>query len=58
MVPEGPDSGRISEGEEADLLALHGIERLPAHQFIVGGYRYGNLADAVAQARRMEGSGR
>jgi hypothetical protein len=33
-------------------LASHGIERVPADVYLVGGYRYSNLADALAAARR------
>ena len=60
MVSETPDRGKadMPPSEEAELLALHGIERVPADQFLIGGYRYGNLADALAQARRIEGGGR
>ena len=38
----------------AALMARHGIERVPADQFNVDGFRYTNLADALAQARRAE----
>ncbi|HET7709912.1 MAG TPA: hypothetical protein VFK50_10360 [Sphingomicrobium sp.] len=36
---------------EAELAKL-GIERVPAFTYRIGGFRYTNLADAVAQARR------
>ncbi len=55
MVSETPDRGKADMSAieaEAALLARHGIERVPAHHFRVDGYRYANLADAVAQAER------
>jgi hypothetical protein len=38
----------------AALMARHGIARVPADQFHVDGFRYTNLADALAQARRAD----
>lgn len=60
MVSETPDRGKadMSAADEAALLARHGIERVPADQFRVDGYRYGNLADAIAQAERARGRSR
>lgn len=37
---------------EAAMMARYGIVRVPADHFLVGGYRYTSLADAIAQARR------
>lgn len=45
-----------NEGGSAAPLASAeslGIRRLVTETFSVGGYQYTNLADAVAQARRM-----
>ena len=42
----------FGDATEAALLADHGISRVPADRFDVDGYRYTNLADAVAQAMR------
>ena len=33
-------------------LAKLGIERVPGFTYHIGGYRYSNLADALAQAKR------
>ena len=55
MISETPDRGlaSVSAAEaETALLAGHGITRIPAHRFDVDFYRYTNVADAVAQARR------
>ena len=41
-----------AEGNETELMTRHGIVRVPADRFKVDGYSYGNLADALAQARR------
>ena len=40
-----------AEDEEA-MLERNGITRVPAHHYHVDGYRYSNLADALAQVRR------
>jgi hypothetical protein len=34
-------------------LARHGIERVPADAYLVGGYRYSQLADALAASARI-----
>ena len=33
-------------------LDRYGIERIPAHAFLWGGYRYSSARDAVAAAKR------
>jgi hypothetical protein len=38
----------------SDDEARYGIKRVTIHQFETGGYRYSNLADAIAQAKRSE----
>ena len=47
-------SGESGQAGESDvvLMARHGIVRVPADQFHVDGFRYSNLADALAQAKR------
>ena len=37
---------------DRELMERHGIAVVRADQYHVDGYRYTNLADAVAQARR------
>ncbi len=41
-----------TEAEAAELMARHGITRIPADQYHYKSWRYSNLGDAVAQARR------
>lgn len=41
----------LTEAESAEMVQL-GIVRRPIDSFSVGGYRYSNLKDAVAQAKR------
>jgi len=41
-----------SNVEEAEIMTKYGIIRVPADQFRYKVYRYSNLRDAVAQARR------
>lgn len=43
----------VSE-QAAAQMKRYGITRIPAEYFEYGGYRYTNLADAVAQAERSE----
>lgn len=38
--------------EAADELAKYGITRVPNHYYHYKEYRYTNLADAIAQAKR------
>jgi hypothetical protein len=45
-APPGPDAG-------PDELARLGISRVATEHFLVGRYRYGNLADALAEAKRV-----
>lgn len=40
--------------DESEALLRHGITRVPAAVYLVGGFRYTSLGDAVAQARRIE----
>lgn len=44
--------GAVSAAETHSLLR-HGITRVPAAIYLVGGYRYSSLPDAVAQSRRL-----
>ena len=37
---------------EREALGAWGIERVPADHYLVNGFRYTNLADAMAEARR------
>lgn len=39
--------------DEAAALKLHGIKRIPAAAYEIGGYRYSTLAQAVSQALRQ-----
>jgi len=41
----------IKKTDQAEL-DRYGIERVPADVFLWGGYRYSNLHDAVAAAKR------
>lgn len=41
---------------EVAVMERNGIIRVPAHQYWVDGYRYTNLADALAQVKRSAGA--
>jgi hypothetical protein len=43
--------------EAAEEMAKYGITRVPIDYFHYKGYRYTNLDDAIAQAKREHGSG-
>ena len=53
-MADSPAPGAIFTELSADeaLEAYHRIVRVPADHFEVDGYRYTNLADAMAQSRR------
>ena len=56
-VAKAPAENRDDEGGSApadSYLESLGITRLLAETYVVGGYSYTNLADAAAQARRMQ----
>ena len=39
---------------DAKTMETHGITRVPVDYFYFGGFRYTNLKDAVAEARRQQ----
>ena len=47
----GPASQLAPEVEET--MAKYGITRVSVDQFHLGDYRYSNLRDAIAQAKRV-----
>lgn len=50
------DVAQHGETDEVDnICRLHGIRRVPAETFEYGGYRYTNVKDAVAEAKRHPG---
>lgn len=51
MTGQSEPAGPARESD-VSLMARHGIVRVPADQFHVDGFRYTNLADALAQAKR------
>lgn len=56
MIRDNPNSADAERDRE--LMERHGIAVVRADQYHVDGYRYTNLADAVAQAgRRAAASG-
>ncbi|HEX4739339.1 MAG TPA: hypothetical protein VH331_17455 [Allosphingosinicella sp.] len=54
----GPSSTpkRADPAGAAALMARHGITRSTVHQYLVDGYRYTSLVDALAQAKRRSGT--
>jgi len=41
-----------TDNDDPELMARFGITRVPAYQYHYKDWRYSNLADAVAQAKR------
>ena len=52
---DDPDAGLSSKDMED--MKKYDITRAPADYFFVGNYRYTNLADAIAQAKRQRARG-
>ena len=48
-------AGPRNAEDDAALMARNGIARVRADQYLVDGYRYANLADALAQVSRCAG---
>jgi hypothetical protein len=48
-----PASRSIDDAVNAALMVQYGITRVPADTFHLGEWRYSNLDDAIAQARRI-----
>ena len=46
----GPDAGLAPDAVAE--MTKYGVTRVPADVFLVGGYRYTNLQDAIAEAKR------
>ena len=51
------DSGPAVSPEITEELGKYGITRVPVYYFYCGKYRYTNLEDAVAEAKRDQRSG-
>ena len=55
-----PPAAAPASDSEIEVMARNGIVRTEAFQYHVGGYRYTNLSDALAEvtrASRAEGRG-
>ena len=48
----GPKLTPLTEAEVTEMVKL-GITRRPIDSFCVGAFRYSNLSDAIAQAKRL-----
>ena len=59
MAGEAPTTGVATQAPDAvsNEAAHYGIKRVMIEQFEFGAYRYSNLRDAVAEARRHETKG-
>lgn len=52
----GTRPARAAADSENALMTRRGITRVPADHYLVDGFRYTRLADALAQAARRDGS--
>jgi hypothetical protein len=58
MMPEHMNRSDADRGSEAvEEMAKYGITCTQISQFFYGGYRYTNLADAIAEAKRHPRAG-
>lgn len=57
MAKTASGSSKAGEDPLPGELERYGISRVSIDQFEVGGYRYSNLQDAIAEARRREQKG-
>ena len=51
-MPASPTAATADAERDSALIERHGITLVRADQYHVDGYRYTNLADALAQAAR------
>lgn len=51
---ECDDSTQAFSSEAAEEMAMYGITRVPVDYFHYGDFRYTNLKDAVAEAKRKQ----
>lgn len=49
------EPSHIADNDMEAALTQHGIVRVPADVFHYGGYRYTNIKDAIAEAKRNPG---
>lgn len=54
---EGTGSSPAFSPEDTEDMTKYGITRVPVDYFHYGEFRYTNLKDAVAQAKRQQHSG-
>lgn len=54
MTSSQHSDGPIVAPDIADHMATYGITRIPVDYFHVGKYRYTNLDDAIAEAKRRQ----
>lgn len=57
MSADHRESSPAVSSEAAEDMAKYGITRVPVDYFHFGGFRYTNLKDAVAQAKRQQRKG-
>jgi len=54
MTSSQHGKGPPAAPDVAEQMATYGITRVPVDYFHVGKYRYSNLDDAIAEAKRRE----
>jgi len=55
ILPAEIESKMTMSTNVSDEMAKHGITKKTTDQFYFGEYRYSNLKDAIAQAKRVAG---
>lgn len=55
MTPDMSDEESLGDGSQDNAeMAKYGITCVPAHYYLYREFRYSNLKDAIAQAKRTE----
>ena len=49
-----PEPSHVSDQNTEQAIREYGITRVPTQTFEYGGYRYTNINDAVAEAKRQQ----
>ena len=54
IEPTKSNAGKADATENKGLMIEYGITNIPVDSFHVGGFKYTNLKDAIAQAKRLQ----
>ena len=58
LPPDSHNTARLDQSDQKAELKKYGIERVPVDYFHYRQFRYTNMDDAIAQARRDKQTGK